>query len=180
MIANAINTFAADRFCTFARDAIVASAVAKTATVGLSHEVWQQTRFERSLLAVDGMRETFASWLAVQPAPVRSKCAKWRTSSPLAARISECAKVVRFAIEQPERASELWTSETLAAALKIVRSDAKAKADAEAAARPAPAVSEEVSRIIAELALALAILPLEERAAAVVAAAAMLDAALSV
>lgn len=172
--------FSSDRFCAFARDAIIASGIVKTAGAGLSEQVWIRTRNERNELAVTQMRETFALWLAEQAPAVRAKCAKWRTSSPLAARLSECAKVIRFASETPERAAEVYACDSLSAALKLVRAAAKDAAGeaADEAAKAAP-VDADVARIIAELQAKLATLPIEERAAAVIAAAAMLDAALS-
>lgn len=125
-------TFSLDQFTASARDAIIAGGALKSAGACLSAQVWARTRTERNPLCVVGMREQFSTWLVGQSKPVQRACKDWRKSSPLATRLSECAKVITFADANPEQAGAVYACDALTAALKIVRAaDKAAKASAE-------------------------------------------------
>lgn len=126
--------FSLDRFTCGARDAIIGANTLKSGNAVLSEQVWAAVSGARHADVIVQMREAFASWLADQKPSVRSACAKWRTSSPLATRLSEGAKCVKFAHDNADKASGLWACETLNAAMKFMRDDAKASKDAQAEA----------------------------------------------
>ena len=126
--------FSMDRFTCGARDAIIGANTLKSGNAVLSEQVWAAVSGARHADVIVQMREAFASWLADQKPAVRSACAKWRTSSPLATRLSEGAKCVKFAHDNADKAAGLWACETLNAAMKFMRDDAKASKDAQAEA----------------------------------------------
>ena len=126
--------FSMDRFTCGARDAIIGANTLKSGNAVLSEQVWAAVSGARHADVIVQMREAFASWLADQKPAIRSACAKWRTSSPLATRLSEGAKCVKFANDNADKAAGLWACETLNAAMKFMRDDAKASKDAQAEA----------------------------------------------
>lgn len=126
--------FSMDRFTCGARDAIIGANTLKSGNAVLSEQVWAAVSGAKHADVIVQMREAFASWLADQKPAVRSACAKWRTSSPLATRLSEGAKCVKFAHDNADKAAGLWACETLNAAMKYMRDDAKASKDAQAEA----------------------------------------------
>lgn len=126
--------FSLDRFTCGARDAIIGAGQLKSGNAVLSEQVWAAVSGAKHADVIVQMREAFASWLADQKPAVRSACAKWRTSSPLATRLSEGAKCVKFAHDNADKAAGLWACETLNAAMKYMRDDAKASKDAQAEA----------------------------------------------
>lgn len=123
--------FSMDRFTCGARDAIIGANTLKSGNAVLSEQVWAAVSGARHADVIVQMREAFASWLADQKPAIRSACAKWRTSSPLATRLSEGAKCVKFAHDNADKAAGLWACETLNAAMKFMRDDAKASKDAQ-------------------------------------------------
>ena len=122
--------FSMDRFTCGARDAIIGANTLKSGNAVLSEQVWAAVSGARHADVIVQMREAFASWLADQKPAVRSACAKWRTSSPLATRLSEGAKCVKFAHDNADKAAGLWACETLNAAMAFIRKDTKAAKDA--------------------------------------------------
>ena len=131
MNANNIATpvsFSLDRFCAFARDAVLGDQMLKGAREGLSEQLWAGL-IANPRTFPDDARDSFDGFvLSLLDAKkgskerlVGEKLEAWKKGSPLAARLSECRKVAKWAGDNEAHAAALWASGSLSAALKFIK-----------------------------------------------------------
>lgn len=125
-------SFSLDRFCAFARDAVLGDAMVKGSREGLSEQLWAGLCANPSTFPADA-RDSFDGYVLSladdrKTKDLSKKLSNWKKGSPLATRLSECRKVADFAASNEAHASAVWACESLSAALKLVKSLTPAKA----------------------------------------------------
>ncbi len=138
MNANNIATpvsFSLDRLCAFARDAIMGDQMLKGSREGLSEQLWAGLVANPAKFPADA-RDSFDGFvLSLLDAKkgskerlVGEKLEAWKKGSPLAARLSECRKVAKWAGDNEAHAASVWASGSLSAALKFIKTHTTPKA----------------------------------------------------
>lgn len=130
-------SFSLDRFCAFARDAVLGDQMLKGAREGLSEQLWAGLIASPKTFP-DDARDSFDGFvLSLLDAKkgskerlVGEKLEVWKKGSPLAARLSECRKVAKWASDNESHAAALWASGSLSAALKFIKTHTAPKAAA--------------------------------------------------
>lgn len=128
-------SFSLDRFCAFARDAVLGDQMLKGAREGLSEQLWAGLIASPKTFP-DDARDSFDGFvLSLLDAKkgskerlVGEKLEAWKKGSPLAARLSECRKVAKWAGDNESHAAALWASGSLSAALKFIKTHTAPKA----------------------------------------------------
>ena len=132
-------SFSLDRLTAFADDANLAHHAKRRNDAGISEQVWVGlVSADNRVAFADSVRDAYDEHVATL---AESKSAKerqradilkgWKKGYPLAQRLSSCRKIVAWCAENPEAAGQVWTKETLGAALSFVNKALKeAKAPA--------------------------------------------------
>lgn len=125
-------SFSLDRFCAFARDAVLGDVMVKGSREGLSEQLWAGLVANPGSFPADA-RDSFDGYVLSladdrKTRELAKKMEGWKKGSPLATRLSECRKVADFASTNEAHASAVWACESLSAALKLVKSLTPAKA----------------------------------------------------
>lgn len=125
-------SFSLDRFCAFARDAVLGDQMVKGSREGLSEQLWVGLCANPASFPTDA-RDSFDGYVLSladdrKTRELAKKLEGWKKGSPLATRLSECRKVSEFAASNEAHASAIWACESLSAALKLVKSSTPAKA----------------------------------------------------
>lgn len=144
-------SFSLDRLCAFARDAIIGHGMAKSASGGLSEQLWAGLRESRKVAFCDDMRDSFDGYImSLRDSGKRAdkleadKLADWKKGSPLAQRISECRRVLKAVDADTSIASAVWSCDSLHAALKAIK---PAKVEAP---KPEPTIVEKDVETVAD------------------------------
>ncbi len=128
-------SFSLDRFCAFARDAVLGDQMVKGSREGLSEQLWAGLVANPAKFP-DDARDSFDGFvLSLLDAKkgskerlVGEKLKAWKKKSPLAARLSECRKVAKWASDNEAHAASVWASGSLSAALKFIKTHTTPKA----------------------------------------------------
>lgn len=144
-------SFSLDRLCAFARDAIIGHGMAKSASGGLSEQLWAGLRESRKVAFCDDMRDSFDGYImSLRDSGKKAdkleadKLADWKKGSPLAQRISECRRVLKAVDADASLASVVWACDSLHAALKAIK---PTKAEP---AKPEPTIVEKPEETVAD------------------------------
>lgn len=128
-------SFSLDRFCAFARDAVLGDQMVKGSREGLSEQLWAGLIASPKTFP-DDARDSFDGFvLSLLDAKkgskerlIGEKLEAWKKGSPLAARLSECRKIAKWAGDNESHAAAMWAAGSLSAALKFVKAHTTPKA----------------------------------------------------